>query len=176
MEDYIIEKIEANLEKEVLIRSLAEYFINKGFKSLDIRVYPPALQDLVSAVPILDGKIEVVPTIEELDPRTSYCKLRWDLFVLGNNRLMLGFSEHTNLQELATNWGAGMVMTEDKVSSNESTAKRIIGFISRILSASRAGRTKPAHLTTTTGPLSPLAIAGMTFYRRGQPIRQEYRA
>lgn len=175
MEDYVIDQISSNLEKELLLKKLAKYFVDKGFNSIDIRVYPPTMQDLTMAVPYLEGKVEIIPTIEEIDPRSSYCKIRWDLFVLGNHRLMLGFSDHNNLQELANNFGQGLVYTEDKVSTNESTARRIISFIARILSNSRAGKIHPKRETVTTGPLSPLALAGQTFYRRGQPIRQEYR-
>jgi hypothetical protein len=171
--DYAVENIVRKLNSEYARGLLTQYFLGKGFEeSFTMRVYPPSMQDLVECIQELDGKCEVVPTSEEIDPRDGYAKIRWDLYVLGNNRLFLGFSEHTDLSSLARQLGQGAVVSEDRQSSYEVTPMKVITFVCRILESSRQGILRNAAKPQPQNGLK-IPNVGATFFRHGSPSRFE---
>lgn len=170
--DHVIESIKRQLNTEIVRRLLIKYFMHKGFnESFDLKVYPPALQDLMEGVPELSGKVEVVPSAEEIDPLTGYAKLRWDLFVLGNKRMLLGYTEHSNLSEVAHAAGSGPVINEKRVSSKETTPRKIIAFVCRILANSDNGQIRYAEVKPS---LLRVPNPGAVFFRHGNPARFEH--
>lgn len=164
MNDTTLDKISAALNKEIIKRMLIKYFIHKGFDDFNSRIYPPSLQDLTEAIPELDGKIEIEPFSENIDPTTGHIKLGWNLFVLGHAKMSLGFSEHNDIKDLNMfKSGPGPINQLAVQSAYEVTPKRIISFICSILGDSRAGfiqygnneyseQPKRAPMDTTSGP------------------------
>jgi hypothetical protein len=135
----LVIKIRSALVKEVVRRSLNKYFSAKGFsESFDKPVYPAMLLDMPKAIPELFNKVELQPSSENIDPTTGIVKIRWDLFVLGTNRMCLGTSTHTSLSEIER---AVRGDTEKLISMSESkhTPSQIIDFILTILSTSKNG-------------------------------------
>ena len=137
--DVLATKVHCALNKELTRRMLIKYFYDKGFKEdMSGRIYPPALQDLPSAIPQLVGKIEVQPHVEDVNPLTGIVTLGWNVFVLGNRRMYLGESSHSNLQEVQTTI-YGPVRAEGIRSIQYRTPKQIVSFIVDTLASSKAG-------------------------------------
>lgn len=131
------ERIRTALNAELTRRLLNRYFVMKGYtESFDKRIYPPILQDMAMLVPQLFGKIEIVPSVEDIDPNTGVVKLNWNLFALGNNRMWLGQSAHTNLSEVRTPI-AGPLMSTARMT--HATPKRIIEYLVKVLGNSKSG-------------------------------------
>lgn len=172
MDDIVIDKIRKQLNNELVRRLLIKYFYGKGFsESFDLKVYPPSMQDIIEIVPELNGKVEVVPTAEEIDPISGYARLGWNLFVLGNKRMFLGYTEHSNLSDLVRATGQGPVISEKRISSKETTPRKIIAFICRILENSENGVIRYAEEKPSA---MMIGSPGATFYRRGNPARFEH--
>lgn len=170
MNDVVTNNIRRLLNKEVAKRLLIKYFCEKGFtENFNQKVYPPAIQDLSDMIPEMASKVEIVPAAEELDPRTNYAKIRWDLFVLGNQRLFLGFTEHANLNEVARSIGQGSIISEKRTSSNEATAAKIVTFITRVLGESDQGFLRKNEEIQQTARIANTGA----FFRRGTPARFE---
>lgn len=135
----LVTKIRSALVKEVVRRSLNKYFSAKGFsESFDKPVYPALLLDMPKAIPELFNKVELQPSSESIDPTTGVVKIRWDLFVLGTNRMCLGTSTHTSLTEIER----AMRGDTDKLlpmSESKHTPHEIIEFIIKMLSTSKNG-------------------------------------
>jgi hypothetical protein len=88
------------LQKEYLRRSLIEYFGNKGYeKTFNICAYPPSLMDL-SEQPFSNKSIEVAFNIEDIDLVDNSVKVAWNVFVLGNKRIFLGYTNHQNFTDI----------------------------------------------------------------------------
>lgn len=127
------------LNKELLRRMLTKYFFDKGFKeSINRRIYPPIIQDIVLKIPQISGKVEVVPYVEDIDPYSNLVTLGWNLFVLGTKRMYLGESTHTSLAEIKNNI-AGPIWSEGINSIEYVTPKKVISFIVEILGESKVG-------------------------------------
>jgi hypothetical protein len=108
---------------------LIKYFHDKGLKeSMDNKVYPPNLLDLPLRIPQLSSKIEIYPYVGDIDPLSGQVVLGWNLFVLGNQRMFLGESVHTNLSEIQVNT-MGILNTTGINLINYTTPKKIISFI-----------------------------------------------
>jgi hypothetical protein len=125
--------------------------------------------DIVQAIPELEGKIEVVPSAEEVDPKTGYAKIRWDMYVLGNQRLFLGFTEHANINEFLVALRSAS-NTLEKHSSYETTPFDIIRFITRILHNDEAGMIKTV---TPANSIVKYAMPQFHAYHRPGPARYE---
>lgn len=124
-------------------KTLIAYFVDKGVESFAIPMSPPLLFDLPLKVPILLGKLEIVPYMLSLDPVLGKATLGWNLFVLGNRRMFLGETHHSDLQGLARQLSSSTgVLQFSEVSRNatrEATPKQVIKFILRVLSNSKDG-------------------------------------
>ena len=84
------------LEKEWLRRLMIRYFMMQNITDFDEKVYPPDLMDLPMQVPELIDKIEIVPYSINADPNWGLVKTGWNLFILGNQRMDLGYTYHTS--------------------------------------------------------------------------------
>ncbi len=121
--------------KEIIQKALTEYFEQRGYKPLSILVYPPHIKDIAQNIPAVNGKLELIPSPDSIDPTTGVAKLRWDLFVLGTNRMCLGQTTHTSLSELTGSAGTPNINR----SRLEHTARETIDFIMDILEHSEEG-------------------------------------
>ena len=88
------------------------------------------MQDITFRIPQLKGKVEVVPSVEEMNPETGRVRFEWNLFVLGTSRLLLGESTHKNQSELMM---AISGPVNDLVTTKKASPKRIIEFIAHVL-------------------------------------------
>lgn len=170
--DLMVNNVVRKLNTEYARGLLVEYFISKGFTdSFKMKLYPPSMQDLIERVPQLEGKCEIVPSADQIDPRNGYAKIRWDLYAMGNQRLFLGFSEHSDLSSLARQLGQGPIISEERQSSYESTPINIISFICRVLEASENGILR--HVDVKPSSFLRIPNVGATFFRHGTPARFE---
>lgn len=127
-------RIERAVGKDIIKKALDTYFESRGYKPQTILVYPPHIKDIIAAVPPIANKVELISSPDSIDPTTGIAKLRWDLFVLGTNRMCLGQTTHTSLSEL-TGTGSPNV----NLSKLEHTAQEVINFIMEILEHSQDG-------------------------------------
>jgi hypothetical protein len=96
-----ITSIEVTLLKEFLRRNLIKYFIDKGNDdNFLVSVNPTELFDLTSRLPFLRNMVEVKFYIEDYDLQNNVIKVGWNVFVLGNHRIFLGYSIHNNLLDI----------------------------------------------------------------------------
>lgn len=139
MNDFEAIKHAANIE--VVRKLLVQFFMNEGFESFDRLVFPPILAKLPIMVEQLSNKVEVVPYTMSLDPITGKAILGWNLFVLGTHMMFIGKTYHNDLQELAAQIRNGdMPFNNDNISaSNQTTPKRIIIFITKVLGSHEDG-------------------------------------
>ena len=88
------------LQKEYLRRSLVKYFEDKGYtKTFEACAFPPILQDLTDQ-PFANRAIEVVYNIEDINLIDDTVKVSWNMFVLGNKRIFLGYTNHKNFTDI----------------------------------------------------------------------------
>jgi hypothetical protein len=165
--DYLQEKVRAALNQELIRRLLNRYFVQKGYnlgEDFDKKIYPPILQDMPVQIPQMLGKLEVEPYAEDINPNTGVYKLGWNLYVLGNQRMSLGFSTHANLSEVRTAIAGPMSATSR---GTFSTPRRIVNFITKVLSTSKQGdiASMPKNLTVRQG-LVPYGTGEMSGYFR----------
>jgi hypothetical protein len=165
--EYLQERLRTALNQELIRRLMIRYFVQKGFTeagSFNKKIYPPTLQDLGMQIPQLIGKVEVDTAVEDIDPRTGITKLCWNLFVLGNQRMFLGFSTHTNLSEVRTAIQGPLSAIHR---GSFATPKRIVNFITQILGKSENGdiASMPKNITIRPGML-PLGTGEVSGYFR----------
>lgn len=173
MDNHVVNNIRRTLNIELVRRLLIRYFYDKGFnESFDMRVYPPALMDIVDRVPELDNKVEICPFAVEMDPMSGFARLGWNLFALGNQRFFLGYSEHASLAELAHSKGQGPTLVENRVSMSEATPRQVIAFVTRTLGNSEQGMIRQVEARPSI--LSRVPNIGATFFRQGSPARFEH--
>lgn len=143
MDSRTVDKLKHVSNTETIRRLLIKYFFDKGFsESFDRQLYPSILQDLSTTIPVLMGKIEVRPFMEDLDPIGSTATLGWNLFVLGNHRMYLGQTRHNNLGELARDIKTGLVSVPTEgisAARKQTTPRRVVTFITRVLGNNEAG-------------------------------------
>lgn len=156
MDSYSVDKIKHLSNTDVVRRLLIKYFIDKGFtESFDRQMYPSLIQDLPMIIPSISNKIEVIPHAQDVDPSMGKAVLGWNMFVLGNQRMYLGETYHNNLQDLARQVKSGVILIPEGGHANarrQTTPRRVIAFISRVLSDSQAGY---VDLAPTAMPPSP---------------------
>jgi len=160
------DRVRTALNQELIRRLLNKYFVNKGYsESLDKRIYPPILQDIVSQIPQLYGKLEIVPSVEDIDPNTGVVKLNWNMFILGNSRMYLGSSSHTNLAEIRT---AMINPLSSGSRQTYATPRRIIEFISKVLGKSKNGDISitPRSIMSRDITATPFSVGDQSGYFR----------
>jgi hypothetical protein len=172
MDNSLVQKIQTILNEELIRRLLRKYFTTKGLgENMDRSLYPPILQDLTRLVPQLNGKVEVVPTVAEIDPNGGDVKVEWNLFVLGTHRMSLGESTHRNLAEL--NQAAFQPKT-DTVSSKKASPKQIVEFIGRVMGSSKAGiiSKKKAQIVPSNQQVGsqPTSFGGSRGFEQNKPV------
>lgn len=172
MDNSLAQKIQTILNEELIRRLLRQYFSKKGLdENMDRPLYPPVLQDLTRLVPQLNGKVEVVPTVAEIDPNGGDVKIEWNLFILGTHRMGLGESTHRNLAELNQ---AIFQPKTDTVSSKKASPKQVVEFIGRVLGSSKAGmlsKKKTQVVPATTSPTAqPMAFGGSRGFEQNRPV------
>ena len=87
--------------------------MHKGFEyNFDDPIYPPDVLDLEAAIPDILNKIEVSMFVEEADPTMGFVKVGWNLFVLGTQRMFLGYTFHTDLNQIKPGAGRSNLPTE----------------------------------------------------------------
>ncbi len=119
------------LEKEWLRRLMIRYFMMQNITDFDEKVYPPDLMDLPMQVPELIDKIEIVPYSINADPNWGLVKTGWNLFILGNQRMDLGYTYHTSPMEIRPGGKKSGKM------SLKHSAKEVVNFIVNTLSDER---------------------------------------
>lgn len=143
IDSYDIDRIKHITNAEVIKKHLIKYFMDKGFESFNKQIFPPLLQDLTLQIPLLASKIEVIPNVEQIDVTIDKATLTWNLFVLGNQRMYLGQTFHNGLANLARQIRSGFIGSiepgNDVTARHTTTPKKVIIFISRVLSGSESG-------------------------------------
>ena len=138
MNPLLARKIKRKLQRELVKRELNQYFALKGYdENMDQPLYPPLVADLSVAVPHLFSRCEIVPFAESVDVQTGIHKIGWNLFVLGTNRLTLGYTSHTNATDVlrATRGEANDHMPADMLC----TPNQLVEFVLKILDNSKNG-------------------------------------
>jgi len=130
-------KIKHQLQRELVKRELIRYFALKGYENFDSPLYPPTCADLPIVVKHLFNRTEVVPYSESVDVSTGIHKIGWNLFVLGTNRLHLGYTSHSSANDVlrATRGEANSHFPAEMVT----TPNNCINFVLKILDNSRNG-------------------------------------
>ena len=139
MDHGFIDKFRYALNADVARRLLIKYFVSKGFDNFDRLLYPPFIQDLPQTIPEFVDKIEVIPYCGNIDPMADSAILGWNLFVMGTQRQFLGETYHVGLNQLAMQLQQGQVIAENQLATRQTTPKRIIYFISNVLSRHKGG-------------------------------------
>jgi hypothetical protein len=167
MRSDMIEKIRQNLSREYVMRSLVKYFVERGFKSnFDIHVYPPTLQDIPKQIPALAEKIEVIPYVENIDPKVGIVKLGWNMFALGTKRMFLGKTMHKNLMELKqTTAPAGSILELN------ATPRKVIRFLLSVFE----DENETVNVSTSVIPMVPMqrprtGSSGGSYYEKRRPV------
>jgi hypothetical protein len=170
MDSHTIDNIKHISNTEVIRRLLIKYFFDKGFvESFDRQLYPSIVQDIPMAIPALASKVEIVPNAVNVDTSLGKAVLGWNIFVLGNQRMYLGETHHNNLQDLARQIKAGLIMPEGMQSSarRQTTPRRVVTFITRVLQDHEAGY---VDLAPTLRPISePGQLYGTRNSMNGMP-------
>lgn len=173
MNDLQRARVKHAANNEVVRRMLIKYFIDRGYAdSFDKAVNPIMMQDLPYVNSGLDTKIEIEPYAIEIDPTTSKATLGWNMFVLGNQRIFLGETQHQNLLDLARQIKQGQIQVESILGTRRcTTPKRIITFIERTLHNSNAGY---VDVTPRNSPVSPRPRSNKPMGRAGGQESQFY--
>lgn len=173
----LVDKLEKTFNTELTQRLLIRYFHERGYsRNFDRKVYPPMLQNLTEDIPELNGKIELIPHAIEIDPTNGFARIGWNLFILGNQRMYLGETEHTQLQELARQMADGYVMTEQEspiVSRNERTARDIVSYITRVLGSSDGGTIRKVDQVPQQRSNLAAGTGSSGYFRKPRAIRPE---
>jgi hypothetical protein len=170
--DALTEKVYYALNKEYMRRLLTKYFYQKGFKEdMNAKIYPPLLQDLAMAIPSLMGKIEIEPEVCDVDPTTGIVSLEWNMFLLGNKRMFLGESTHTDLAEIRS----PMSGVSDKSGIriiNYTTPAKVVNFIINVLGEHKMGDLSQTPKNITLSPLVPYTkgIGDTSGYFKRRPL------
>lgn len=131
------QRITSLMHAELAKRLLLDYFQKKNLiERFDAPLNPITIADIPSSIPELSRKIEVVPYVYKIDPFTGSSELGWNLFVLGNNRLYLGRTQHKHINELLNIMG----VTNEAAVELASTPRDVTKFISDTLSKSEDGK------------------------------------
>lgn len=138
MNPLLARRIQRKLQRELVKRELNKYFAAKGYMdNMQRPLYPPLVIDLPIVVKQLFIRCEVVPYCESVDVSTGIHKIGWNLFVLGTNRLNLGYTSHTSSTDIirATRGEANNHFPAEM----STTPDDVISFILNILDNSKVG-------------------------------------
>lgn len=153
-------KLQASLNKELLRRQLIRYFSERGFaEDFNKILHPPMLQDITMQIPMLNGKLEIAPYVEDIDPNSGVVTLGWNLFLLGNRRMFLGESTHSSLSEVAQ--FRGISMNSEK---GTTTPKKVMNFVLTILEMDKRGLTQQPNIQGTKSPIPGTGMGDVTGY------------
>lgn len=153
MDSVLARRIKRKLQKELIKRSLTEFFTAKGYDNFDMPLYPPAAYDIPVRIPHLYTRCEVVPTVEETDTTLGTVKIVWNLFVLGTQRMNLGSTLHTNQSDIVRAIVGDPNM--ELPAEHATTPKDMIEFILRVLENSKSGFVElPANFQIPPGALT----------------------
>ncbi|MDP1712243.1 MAG: hypothetical protein Q8K86_07280 [Candidatus Nanopelagicaceae bacterium] len=161
------ERIRSLLGLTYVKRLLIRWFVQKGFvDGFDTHVYPPMMQQLIKEVPQLQGKVEIVPSMEEIDPSTGMLRVSWNLFVLGNQRLDLGSSTHKNISDIQQGQYVG---NSALPSRRAATPRQIITFV---LNTIKERRSCYVDIDVTSKPMEPLIspMGSSSFFQKKRPL------
>ena len=171
----LTDKLEYVFNTELTRRLLVKYFSERGFaENFDKKVYPPLLQDIAESIPELGGKLQLEPFSVEMDPTNGFARMGWNLFVLGNQRMYLGETEHAELAELAQQLDADVpIVTEGEQPFRQArTARDIVNWIARVLGTRDAGLIRyeqsPSEEMGSMG-----ATSSSSMFERPKAIRPE---
>lgn len=170
----IVDNLELIFNAELARRLLIKYFHEHGFEeNYDRKVFPPLLQGISNLIPEFNGKIELVPSVAEIDPTNGFARLRWNLFVLGNQRMFLGETEHTQLHDLAKQLDSpsGIVAEDNQVFRRGRSARDIVNWVVKVLGRCEGGILRSAEQITKS-PQGLGAQSG-TFFERPKTLRPE---
>jgi hypothetical protein len=146
--EHLVNTINQLLKKEYLKRLLIKFFVHKGFRdNFDDPVYPPDVLDLEAAVPDILNKVEVKMFVEEADPTLGLVKVGWNLFVLGTKRMFLGYTFHTDLNQIRPGANRSKSLPTELVA----TPRKMVEFIIDTLTDDR----KLELLPVSGMPLTP---------------------
>ena len=182
VDNYYVDKIASALNTILIRRLLARYFVGKGFgDNFDEPVYPPDVQDLAESMPELSGLIEVAAHVESLDPTTGSAVIGWSLFVLGNQRLSMGETDHeklTDLENMNSGLSTNVSAESGKNFRRPTTPRKIVAFVTRVLSGSKAGFIRAVNPEMANGSMSKVSrtaagTASSGFFERNKPARIE---
>lgn len=155
-------RIKRALQKAYLKKMLEDYFLNKGYDSLDKPLYPAVCLDMPIRIKQLFNRVEIIPFVVESDPMTGVVRLGWNLFVMGINRIYLGSTSHTSMADLRNSiqGASSRNMPCEKVT----TPQRVADFVIKILDNSKAGFVElPPNFTLPPALLSdPLTTNSQT--------------
>jgi len=177
-----ISNINRKLNETLVRRLLVQYFSDRGFgDNFNCSIFPPSLQDLPEAIPEIGSEIEIIPYVEDIDPQTGYGRVGWNLFVSGTQRLFLGETEHGDMNDLARQIsdaknGVIDILENNSTTDRTTTPKRIVNFITRILSNEKYGvrSVLPASGQVASQPTSKAApLAGREMFNHNRPARGE---
>lgn len=163
MNPLLTRKIKRKLQRELVKRELNQYFDKKGYDNdkMNSPLYPAIMADIQISVPHLFNRCEVVPYSENVDVSTGVYKIGWNLFVLGTNRLSLGYTSHSSVSDMyrATRGEYNQKLPADMFT----TPDRVINFILNVLDNSKSG-----YLELPTGFNIPMAaVAARTLFGNG---------
>jgi hypothetical protein len=85
--------------------------------------------DLEAAVPDILNKIEVSMFVEEADPTMGFVKVGWNLFVLGTKRMFLGYTFHTDLNQIRPGASRSSELPTELIATPREIIKFIIGML-----------------------------------------------
>jgi len=171
----LTDNLEYVFNAELTRRLLIRYFTERGFKeNFDKKVYPPLLQDIAESIPELGGKLELEPFSVEMDPTSGFARMGWNLFVLGNQRMYLGETEHAELAELAKQLDSDVpIVTEGEQPFRQArTARDIVNWITRVLGTRDAGLIRYEQ-TDQQEMQSMGATSSSSMFERPKAIRPE---
>jgi len=120
------------LQKEFVRRNLICYFEGKGYDNFLVKPYPPSLMDIVERIEVLSGIVEVKHHLEDINMQNNIIKVGWNLFVLGNQRAFLGYTNHKSVSDIESAVG------ESKSDPNGSkTIKELIEWVVEVIGSSK---------------------------------------
>lgn len=88
------------MQKELIRRSLIKYFSEKGYDNFLVKPYPPSIYDMGQNLDILNSFVEVENFLEDVNIYNNSVKVGWNIFVLGNKRIFLGYTIHEKLSDI----------------------------------------------------------------------------
>lgn len=88
------------MQKEYIRRNLIKYFSEKGYDNFLVKPYPPSVADIGGNLDSLNGFIEVQNFLEDVNIYNNSVKVGWNIFVLGNKRIFLGYTIHEKISDI----------------------------------------------------------------------------